>query len=665
MKISQACHLFSLSPLLIALSFPVQAQLEGISTDELLDMSIEELSELIISTDKTPRKVSDVAAAGFIITAEDLRRSGVTNIADALRMVPGLHVSTLNSHAWAINARGLTDFFSPNLLVMIDGRSIYTADFSGVYWDTVDAVFDDIERIEVIRGSGGTVWGANAVSGIVNIITRSSKDTQGTLVKLAAGSHLQGSVTWRYGGQFNDQSHYRIYAKTRRYGDFDGIFEDNYSMRQAGFRNDNVFMNDKVQFTVQADAYELRRSEVDWITTIPGQGFARGHNILGRWTQQVRDNQEVRLQFYYDSYENDFPTIDGENNTLDFDLQHSIDFAEKRHQLIWGLGYRYIDNDSDGNRSPFLRFFPDDRQNELFSGFLQGTIGIIPNKLKLTLGTKFEKNDYTDEEYQPSIRLIWAPNERQRVWGAVSRAVRTPARSDADILTALPLPPEQNPFFPNPAFAVFQGSDTVKATELVSYELGYRHVWNEDFSFDVTAFYNDYDDIIDISEGFEVSVDPNSGAANLVFPVANPYEEQSWGFELTADWMMSETSEWQLAYSYLNYEQSSIATGIETLGQPAEHMLSLRNHWKIHPQVSLSSWLRYMDNITKSDFGTLDDYWTLDLQLAWKPDDALEFAVVGQDLLESTHQEYGADNLYPLASDVERRMYVQARVIWQ
>ncbi|WP_269719594.1 TonB-dependent receptor plug domain-containing protein [Desulforapulum autotrophicum] len=416
----------------------------GANTTDLTQFSIEQLMEVqVTSVAKKSQGLSDSAAAIFVITNEDLRRSGVTNIPDALRMVPGMNVARIDSNKWAVNSRGFNGRFSAQLLVMIDGRSVYTPTFSGVYWEVNDVLLEDVDRIEVIRGPGATLWGANAVNGVINIITKSAKETQGGFVSAGAGNVEKTMAGFRYGGTTGKDITWRIYAKQNSRGAFEhlsgGDGNDDWKTTRTGFRMDSD-LTARDNLTVQGDVYQGEINQDlflispttpdSFMDTFPVETSVSGGNLLSRWERTLSSTSDLSLQVYYDTSRRTEDWINEDRDNVDIDFQHR--FAPgARHEIIWGARYRYTQDDfstSDKIDTAIVQLDSDSRCDQLYSAFIRDEILFLDNRLHLTLGSKFEHNDYSGFEIQPSARVMWSMNPSHKFWGAVSRAVRTPSK---------------------------------------------------------------------------------------------------------------------------------------------------------------------------------------------------------------------------------------------
>ncbi len=436
------------------------------ATEEMLDMELESLMQVkLTSAGRKEQHLSDIPAAVYVLSHEDIQNSGVTSIPEALRLVPGLQVARISSNNWAVSARGFSRYFSSKLLVQIDGRSVYTPFYSGVYWDAQNVVLEDIERIEVIRGPGATLWGANAVNGVINIITRSSEETQGGLVSVASGNHDKLLATARYGGHYGN-THGRFYLHQHNqdsytYRSDSSDANDDWKVRQAGFRFDGD-TGDTNNWTIQGDIYRNdMNQQIDYFwtlqppyaNTVQDNFNADGHNLLARWTHHDSLTESTTVQFYYDVYDRDEIYLREHNRVFDIDLQKQIRPLHD-HDIVWGLGYRY-------NRDRFGNTFqsemdPPTETTELFSAFVQDEITLKEDALWLTTGIKVEHNDYTGTEYQPTLRLLWKPLRHHSFWAAVSRAVRTPSRiersgSAVTAVMEVPTPRRRRPWSPLPS----------------------------------------------------------------------------------------------------------------------------------------------------------------------------------------------------------------------
>ncbi len=626
---------------------------------DLAEMSLEDLTKLeVTSVSKHKEKLVDAPAAIFVITQEDIRRSGVTTIAEALRLAPGLEVARVDAHDWAITSRGFNSVFANKLLVVIDGRSVYTPLFSGVHWDVQDTMLEDIDQIEVIRGPGATLWGANAVNGVINITTKSAKETQGGLVTGGYGTEEQGFGSARYGGKLGDHAFYRVYGKyfnrdssALRAG---GQANDAWDMYRGGFRAD---WEPSIQnaFTLQGDGYAgtpnhtetLFTPQPPYMTTVQDVAHISGADAIARWTHSFSEESDLRLQGYFDWAHRELAFFQEERTTLDFDLQYR--HALGRWQaLTWGVGYRYTDGElSKSNFS--LAFNPADRVNRIFNTFVQDEITLVQDRLRLTLGSKFENNDYTGFEIQPSARLSWTPHPRHSVWAAVSRAVRTPSRAEEDSRIVTGIAP--------PVVATVDGNPAFASEVLLAYELGYRFQPQELLSLDLAAFYNDYDRL----RSLEPEPLDFSAPTYVRFPklFSNGLKGETYGAELAANFQAAEWWRLRGSYSCLQVQLQQKPGSLDTSspasrGDSPHHQVSLRSLMDLPHHLQLDCTGRYVDHLPNQN---IPGYVSLDVRLGWRPTGKLELEVVGQNLLDNRHPEFNPSIIQYQKTAVERAVY--------
>lgn len=663
--------------------------------DPFFDLDLKEVLSLeITSVSKKPQTLSQAAAAAFVITSDDIRRSGATSIPDVLRMAPGIQVGQISSNAWAVSARGLDGRFTNKLLVLMDGRSLYTPTYSGVYWDVQDTILADIERIEIIRGPGASLWGANAVNGVINIITKSAAATQGGLASVRLGDEEKQSVALRYGGQLGESGHWRIYAKGSERDEsvieaLGSAGHDQWRQNRIGFRTDFATGSHDA-FTVQGDAYRGRSGESTVLNflTPPYNALmgttqkVSGGNLLGRWQREISATDSFTLQGYIDHADRDWPAhLTDERTIFDVDFQ----FRTKRfdgHDLVVGAGYRQA-NDRIANSVtgipptalPYVTFLQTEAKRKLSSVFIQDDITLSPNKLILTLGTKLEHNDYTGTEHQPNARLLWTPNDGTTVWGAVARAVRTPSRLDGGGLvnqTVLPPLSFRNPL---PLPALLQGYGEVGSETLRAYEVGWKQRFSPSVSVDLAMYYNDYDELRTgrfVSPVCQPSGLPVAsgcflfpGQAYVVQPVAagNMATGHSQGFELAADWRAMANLKFQLALSQfsMTIKEQGNAFSTDREGSVPKQQLSLRTAWNPRADTDIDLWLRHVGRVV--DLGEsiipIPAYTELDLRLAFRPLKNVEVSLVGRNLLKKRHAEFVSEALDVPPMLVERSVYGQ------
>ena len=654
--------------------FSAQEDLSVLSLDDLLNLEV-------VSVAKVPGKVSKTPAAIFIITQEDIRRSGVNSIPDALRMVPGMHVYQIDANKWAVSARGFASRFSNKMLVMVDGRTVYSPLFSGTFWDSQDLMLEDIERIEVIRGPGGTLWGANAVNGVINIISKDTADSQGGFLKTEVGANEHESLSARYGGWLNDRIAYRISGKFTDQGDYpavaDGDAADNWRQGRLGFRTDmNLAGANKITF--QGGIYDGESGQsVRYVSPRPPfsnleeiDAPISGGNLLGRWTRTFSSDSEIILQAYYDRTKRKF-LVDETLDTVDVDFQHRYTLHNSI-ELLWGLGYRHTNDDTRGNEiipgiNSYL-FYPTVREDNLYSGFLQGRLPFGGDKGELTLGTKIEHNDHTGIEWQPSTRAIWSFNEMHSIWAAVSRSVRTPSRIELDAkinagaFALQPSPPNMLV-----SYIRLEGNDETEAEKVWSYEIGYRVRPVETFFLDTTVFYNKYKDLINAVPDGIPFVENTFSNTYIILPldVINGMNGETFGVELSAQWSIKEW--WRLTAGYTWFHFNELNKGISresrqgfSEGNNAEHQVSLISYMDLPGNFELNASLYYVDTLTNLGFVTktkLESRVRLDFNVAYYPNENWTISVGARNLLENSSQEFTDTMDGIVASEIPRILY--------
>lgn len=608
-----------------------QAQ-KTIST--LTELTFEELMEIEVTTvSVNPEKLSEVASAVQVISGENIIRSGVTRLPGVLKIAPNLQVLQANSHSWSITARGFSGvpsaggIIANKLLVMIDGRSIYTPLFGGVYWDMQNALLVDIDRIEVISGPGGTLWGANAVNGVINILSKSSKETQGLYISGAAGSLLKDLAELRYGGRsiVDSNLYFRVYALRYDQGtsELSGIasdtIEDDWHFTQGGFRMD-YYLNRKTTWTLQGDVY---RGEANKETRFT---IGEGENILMRITHNFSEKSNLNVQLYFDQVKRRTPY-----SSLPFfyNLQtYEIDIRQRfliglRNTLLCGIGYRLREDETA------RAFIPPSRSMPGYNGFIMDDISIIPQKLSLTIGSKFLNNVFTGWEYQPSLRLAWMTNERNTIWSAVSRVVRTPSRFDADIVTV----------------------EKFQSEKCFAYELGYRVIPNSQFFLSIAAFYNYYDKLRSIDSA-NTDSDPQLELvlANSQLVLANSQLAESWGYELSFNYIP--VLWWRLSGGYTFFDNRiwSLHAKVAPLSKALEsvdtrHQFKLQSTMDLPMNLQMDFNARFIDKMPAVlTTPAVSAYFVCDVRLAWKYK-FLIFSVVGQNLVEKYHTETGLSRI--------------------
>ncbi len=640
------------------------------ASDELSQMSLEQLMNVqVTSVSRRPQKLIQAAAAIQVITSEDIRRFGATSLPEALRLADNLEVAQISAHDWAISARGFNADLANKLLVLIDGRAV-------VLWNVQDYPLSDIDRIEVISGPGGTLWGANAVNGVINIITKSAQDTQGLHAQAAGGNQLDDQEELRYGAE----PVAGLYV--RAYGQYTGRAHeettsgasalDAWQMGRSGFRmDDDATLSDRL--TLQGDIYH----GVEDAGGVGEEDLAGG-NILGRWTHVVPTGSTMSLQIYYDHtylsqpypaspgmapYYTGFPAtaLTDTLNTEDAQFQYQFT-AGARQQFVWGLGYRATQELDQGL---FVRFLPPQLDQNLYSGFLQDQIMLTP-AMSLILGSKLEHNDYTGFEAEPNIRWQWNPLPQQLLWAAVSRAVRTPSRYDRDLLVPTGLVNAPPPIeFPT---AFLTGSENFVSETVIAYELGYRAAFGSQWSASLSTFFNDYDHLR------STTATPTTADYPFPFPeyFQNNLEGTTEGLELTTtyhplDWWHLHAG-YDLLLEHLHARPGQVdANGALNETADPRGQVFLRSSLDLPRAMTLDSALRWVDALHIDNgptggpvVGVVPAYWQLDTRFAWQATRNLTLALVGQNLLREYHVEYG----YPSPAREQIARSVFARFTW-
>lgn len=597
------------------------------SVSKLKKLSVEELMNIeVTSVSRTPQKLTEVASAIQVLTSEDIKRSPASTLAEVLRLAPNLQVTRSGSHDWAVSSRGFNgapiagSSLADKLLVMIDGRVVYNPLFGGVYWDVQGVMKDDIDRIEVVSGPGGTLWGANAVNGVINVISKSAKETQGFSGAAAYGSFLHAGVAARYGSHIDSTFYYRIYAN--HFGFNSTKFasgtsaDDEWHMTKGGFRMDFI-PSQKSNFTLQGDLYD-GGEDINDSTKLSGQ------NILARWKYQFSDASSFSLQAYYDrTWRNiNYDSLTDELQTIDVELQHGFNIG-KRNRVLWGIGYRTID---DNTPSITNRFTPTQRTLQLFSGFLQDQVAIVPKKLELTIGSKILHNDYTKFEWQPSVRLAWTPTEKHTVWTAVSRAVRVPSRFDRDLTSIIGV-----------------NDLPVLSEKVVSYELGYRSRPAENIFISLATFYNNYTDLRSID--------------STIYPtrrtLGNNLSAKTWGLEASGSYIINQWWRLRGGLTYLSKKFSSSGKTIpdndkfEAIDPNFQAMLQSITDLPMNFEVDFSA--RYVSELVGAASRFIADipaYFALDIRVGWSRKN-VSLGISAQNLTEKYHYEFGSPRVEP------------------
>ena len=619
------------------------------SLEDLTELSLEELLNVeVTSVAMKAQPVAKTAAAIFVITQEDIRRSGVTSIPEALRMAPGVNVARVDGNKWAISARGFNDRYSSKLLVLMDGRTLYTPFFAGVYWELQDYALEDIERIEVIRGPGAALWGVNAVNGVINIITKKSQDTQGVLASTVVGTE-DVIGTARYGGNIGEDFHYRLYVKgfNHETSYAQGGAHDDWRAGRGGVRADwNLSPHDSLTIHGHySDGRMGERSDNPRLSPPFGSQLrdqdvtVSSHSLLANWTHRFAGGSESTLRMYYDQYRRDAISIGERVNTYDIDFQHRLPLPFG-HDVVWGLGYRLM---SDRFRTSSVLTMADTaRDLNRYSAFIQDEITLLPDRLFLTLGSKFLHNEFTGFEVQPSGRLLWMVTPHHSLWTSVSRAVRTPDRFREDTVLNV----AGTPFGP----IRIVGNTQLRSERVLAFEGGYRGQMHPRLTVDVVGFYTIYDRLI-----YSQSI----GGFPPASQYANNAEGHTTGVEVAAEWRPLDWWALRPAFTYQHIMVSaSPLVFYETAGATPRHHTSLQSRmtWK---DWEFDAWYRYVDRIADLD---IPGYHTVDLRLGWHIIAQLDLDLVGQNLLDPHRLEFSSRSGGTRVTEVQRAGYL--RLTW-
>jgi iron complex outermembrane recepter protein len=642
------------------------------SQKDLTKTSIEDLMNMqVTSVSKKEQKVSRTAAAIFIITSEDVRRSGATDIPDLLRMVPGLDVAQINSNTWAINARGLNAQFSNELLVLVDGRNVYTPTFGGVFWDVLDVPLVDIERIEVIRGPGASVWGANAVNGVINIITKKAAETKGGLVVGRGGNIDQGFGVAQYGGSVGNTD-YRVYTRLQNldhYPSADGQDGgDGWDLLQTGFRTDST-LTAKDTVSVEGDMYRGREGDpTNYLPSLTSPAPVpinlsvnlSGGFVQGVWSHAFSSRSDSTVRAEFDTYERD-DQLGETRSTGDIEFRHHFAWGD-RQDVNWGLEYAHTASGTTGDL--FISLDPARRELQAYSAFLQDEIAIVPDRLYLTFGTKLINSFYSGFAVLPTARAAYTLNSHNMVWGAVSHALRTPAALDTS---------ERVNFggFPGsggvPVVISQIGNPNMKSEAVIAYELGYRSTVSDNFSVDVATFYNDYYHQ-ETDEPIPTFFENLPAPPHFVMATTNMnYERgESYGVEVAANYKINDRWTLSPGYDFERIHMLSVAPSQDT-DSPFEDENSsphvqaqLRSHVQISQSLSWDTSAYFVGRVVLNE---VPSYTRLDSGLSWKWGHELLFSLVGQDLLKDHHWEFVDTTGASRSTEIKRSAY--AKVTWQ
>ena len=602
----------------------------------LKKLSLEELMNIeVTSVTKRPEKLFEVASAIQVITQEDIHNAGYNTLAEVLRLAGNLQVAQVNSSQWAISARGFNNVLANKLLVLLDGRIVYTPLYAGVFWDVQNVLLEDVDRIEVISGPGGTLWGGNAVNGVINIITKNTKDTKGFFAEAATGSQMPIGGSLRYGGNINPNLTYRVFGTGFKMDNTPNAdnskSNDEWSLLKGGFRMD-WDISSKNKLSVLGNIYDGRPNPDGGDTAV----VAKGDNILARWNHNFSDKADIELQAYYDHTLRDFGngfSEDLKNFDLDLNTHHHLG---TRHEITYGIGFRAMAHKV--TNLELFAFLPAHKTLYIYSGFVQDEIMLIRDRLRFTIGSKIEHNSYTGVEYQPSGRLAWNPGKNHTIWSAVSRAVRTPARIDRDFN-----------LFIIPNLALISGNKEFESESMIAYELGWRTQPVDEVSISLSTFYNVYDKVRSAAPG----------PAPLFIPITfdNGVKGHSYGFEASARARIS--SHWTLLGRYTFFKKRlklkdgyTDANNATAESNDPKHQLLLQSSLTLPAGFQLGTVLRHVGKLPQP---AVDAYTELDIRIGFQLHKNIELSIVAQNLLDKRHLEFIPTS--PAPREIERSLY--------
>lgn len=625
----------------------------------------------VMSVSKKDEKLSRTAAAIFVITSEDIRRSGATNIPDLLRMVPGMEVAQINANTWAVSARGFNGEFSSELLVLVDGRNVYLPTFGGVFWDVLDFPLEDIDRIEVIRGPGGSIWGANSAGGVINIITKKAGETKGAMVVAGGGNLDQGFETTQYGSHVGNTD-FRIFSKYSNQNHMPSLSGQNggdgWHNLRGGFRTDTTLgANDSLMF--QGDLYTGNEGNPTLVlpsVTSPGeipvdaQVDLSGGYLQSVWNHTISAHSATKMMVSFNQYQRNDALREG-RRTFDIDFQHHIAWGD-RQDFVWGLGYRDSESRSDGNVTVSLD--PAHVESQYFSSFVQDEITLRPDRFFLTIGTKLEHDYYTGFAVLPTARVAYAVTPHHMLWAAVSRAVRTPAATDTSIRLNFAGFTNANGV---PVLIALVGNRLYKNEDVIAYEFGYRTTFGKRLSIDFAAYYNQYDNQ-QTTEPAAAFFEPTPAPAHLVLPSTyeNLMHGEGHGLETTANWKL--TDRWTISPGYdlerLFMQTSPLSQDpqavLETDEGDPHVQAQLRSHAELSSKLDWDTSVYFVDRIL---FTPVPAYTRLDSGLSYRWRQGLSLSVMGQNLLKDHHLEFIDSAGASRSTLIKRSAY--AKITWQ
>jgi iron complex outermembrane receptor protein len=651
---------------------------------DFIDVDFDELMKIeVTSVSKKNEKLSEAAAAIYVVTEDEIRRSGATSIPEALYLVPGVDVAKIDSNKWAVSIRGFNGRFANKLLVMVDGRSIYTPTSSGVYWENLNYLMSDIKRIEVIRGPGATLWGTNAVNGVINIITKEATGKESGAVSVSVGIE-SNSIGASQGTEINDSTNARAYVNTRKLDDSKDLYGNNQDndgqYLQTGVRFD-IEPDDDQWLTLQGDLYkhDLRQqfslSDFDDPYTPyikNGDVDLKGGNISARWGMKTSIDSELNIRTSYDFYQHNDLQFKETRDTFNIDIEHQFT-PFKNNQLIWGGGYRWSQSDIEG--SEYFSTSSSKENLDIWNLFIQDTLSIPDKNVSLTLGAKVEGNTNSSTEIQPNIRISWLPTDSVTLWGAISRAVRIPSQveNDAAINIQVFAPNEFDPTA-TPGLLQIIGNNQFQSEELNAYEVGFRWLPSPALSFDIAAFYNVYDNLqsYDIGDGELKNV---NGKTFYTIPINldNNLAGYSYGSEWLATWQMTRQAKFRVSYSFIDIklndnEENEFSDEVISLvaDRSLTHQASIWGSFDLSHSVELDLRFYYISERKWDGMNgnySISDGVDSDLRIGWQATTSLSFSIVGRNLLNAEKQQFITESS-STDSLIERNIAINALYQW-
>ncbi len=639
---------------------------------DLTTLSLEELMRVnvqVTSVARREQRLGDVAAAAYVLTADDIRRAGARTIPDALRLVPGMQVGQIDANKWAVSARGFNTRFSNKLLVLMDGRTIYTPLFSGVIWDLNQYIPDDIDRIEVIRGPGASLWGSNAVNGVINIITKSAKDTQGGLASLGAGTADRGFGSFRWGGKVGESTYYRASAqgvgRSALERNDNGATPPTGLAGSFGMRLDSQEASDTWHLSAGYTGGAHGETPIRYSLTAPFKtpftsrlvGYTT--HVLGRWGRTLSPTSDIQIQGYVGREEAQLHAIDSVAQTFDLELQHRFKVGE-RSQVVVGGGYRLRQTSLTGLQD--VAFSPEERNTGVFSAFAQNEYALIPDRLQLTVGSRFEHHPFTGFNLQPNVRLAWTPTEQHTLWTSVARAVRTPSIGEKDTQTGI-IDVFRDPTTGLPVVIRSRANEKVLAEVMTAFETGYRVRPTQRLTFDVAGFYNIYDNGLGSSLGTGTFV--AGPPARIEVPVSTNYATRgrTYGAEFASEWKPADMLRLRMGYSLLRIDVDSDERNalVEAPRRNPRHQGFLHASYDLGSSVKLDGVLRGATRLTSSTV-SVPGYMTMDARVAWQATERLELSLVGTNLVGPQRVEFVPDLVGLVPSRVGPTAFAMATI---